>query len=164
MDWDGAELKTERNVPQGASATAPAEPVRQGYTFTGWDKDFSNITSDITVTAEYIVVDTRTFSVYWNANGGALANPSETGRYNLSRTDANLIPDANPTREGYRFEGWALTGAVRNSPYSLEPLWPVVIVSRNDTFGELADYFRTDIDTLILVAQWTRINEHGQAP
>ena len=52
QDWDGTTLKTEQ-VEQGKSATAPAAPTREGYTFKGWDKDFSNVQSDLTVTALY---------------------------------------------------------------------------------------------------------------
>lgn len=52
VDWDGKVLKTER-VQEGGAATAPADPVRDGWTFTGWDVDFSNITADLVVTAQY---------------------------------------------------------------------------------------------------------------
>ena len=52
LDWEGTILKTEQ-VEDGCSATAPATPVREGYTFTGWDKDFSNVQSDLIVTAQY---------------------------------------------------------------------------------------------------------------
>ena len=52
VDWDGNVLKTEQ-VEQGTSATAPSNPTREGYNFTGWDVDFSNVTSDLTVTAQY---------------------------------------------------------------------------------------------------------------
>ena len=51
-DWDGTVLKVEM-VKQGQSATAPSDPVREGYTFTGWDKSFSNVQSDLSVTATY---------------------------------------------------------------------------------------------------------------
>ena len=52
QDWDGTVLKTEQ-VEQGKSATAPANPEREGYIFIGWDKDFSNVQSDLIVTAQY---------------------------------------------------------------------------------------------------------------
>lgn len=52
VDHDGTVLKTE-TVESGMSATAPADPERENYTFTGWDKSFDNVTTDLTVTAQY---------------------------------------------------------------------------------------------------------------
>lgn len=52
VDWDGTVI-SEQTVVSGAAATAPADPVREGWTFIGWDVDFSNVTSDLTVTAQY---------------------------------------------------------------------------------------------------------------
>jgi uncharacterized repeat protein (TIGR02543 family) len=50
VDGQGKTLKTEELL-SGESATAPADPTRDGYTFKGWDKEFSNVTEDMTVTA-----------------------------------------------------------------------------------------------------------------
>lgn len=55
VDWDGA-LISEQQVEDGAAAVAPADPVREGYRFTGWSGDFSCVTADITVTALYEAV------------------------------------------------------------------------------------------------------------
>ena len=51
-DYDGTVLKTEQ-VNDGAMATAPANPTREGYKFTGWSCSFTNVTSDLEVTAQY---------------------------------------------------------------------------------------------------------------
>jgi len=41
-----------QSVPDGGAATAPTAS-RSGYTFGGWDKSFSNVTTDMTVTAQW---------------------------------------------------------------------------------------------------------------
>ena len=55
VDWQGTVLKSEQ-VARGGSATAPAVPNRTGYTFQKWDTPFTNVTSDLTVTAEYLAI------------------------------------------------------------------------------------------------------------
>ena len=52
VDYNGNVLKTQ-SVEEGQVATAPAAPTREGHNFIGWDKDFSNVTSNLTVTAQY---------------------------------------------------------------------------------------------------------------
>ena len=61
-DYDGTILKTQENVEYNTSATAPDDPKREGYTFTGWDKEFTNITADTTITATYSI---NSYTVTW---------------------------------------------------------------------------------------------------
>ena len=51
-DGFGKTLKTE-SVMANSSATAPAAPVREGYTFAGWDTDFSKVRGNLTVKAKW---------------------------------------------------------------------------------------------------------------
>lgn len=75
VDWDGTLIKSE-NVESGKAATAPEAPVRAdsngiGYVFTGWDKDFDNITSAIEVKAQY-----RAF-VYGDVDGNGTTDATD---------------------------------------------------------------------------------------
>ena len=96
LDYDGTELKTD-SVEYQSAATAPADPTREGYTFIGWDKDFSHVTDHMTVTAQYQINRYRVrFFDYDNT---------------LLKTDsveyqAAATAPANPYREGYTFIGW----------------------------------------------------------
>jgi uncharacterized membrane protein len=45
-------LKVEQ-VAYGGDATAPQDPTRADYSFSGWDRPFTNVTRDITVRAQY---------------------------------------------------------------------------------------------------------------
>ena len=52
VDADGKEIETQ-SVAAGEAATAPTYPLKPGYRFMGWDVDFSNVTSDLTVAPTY---------------------------------------------------------------------------------------------------------------
>lgn len=52
-DYNGTVLDTQ-TVEHGSAATAPDDPGREGYAFTGWDTCFAEVKSDLTVTAKYI--------------------------------------------------------------------------------------------------------------
>ena len=95
-DWDGTVLKTQE-VEQGQAATAPADPTRVGYTFTGWDVAFDNVQSDLVVTAQYTI---NTYTVTFKDWDGTVLK-TQTVNYGGAAT-----APANPTRVGYTFTGW----------------------------------------------------------
>ena len=102
-DYNGFELKTQK-VSEGEAATAPADPTREGYHFTGWDKKFDNVQSDLTVTATYAInaytvtfrdmnpsVILKTESVNYGAGATAPEAPEHTGYHFLYWTPADLM-------------------------------------------------------------------------
>ena len=52
VDWDETVIDVQI-VEKGSAASAPADPVRTGYNFIGWDKEFSAVMSDLVVYAMY---------------------------------------------------------------------------------------------------------------
>ncbi len=108
-DWDGTVLKTE-NVDYGSAATAPADPTRTGWTFTGWDADFGNITADLVVTAQYSI---NTHTVIFNINGEEYARL--TFEYGAPVTAPEYTVPA-----GHTFSGWDLPDAMPDTDLVLE--------------------------------------------
>ena len=95
-DWDGTVLKTQE-VQYGGDAEAPADPTRTGYTFTGWDKAFTNVTADLVVTAQYEI---NTYTVTFKDWDGTLLKTQEV------QHGGDAEAPADPTRVGYTFTGW----------------------------------------------------------
>uniref|UniRef100_UPI00188DD096 InlB B-repeat-containing protein n=1 Tax=Aliidiomarina indica TaxID=2749147 RepID=UPI00188DD096 len=96
QDHDGTELSTQ-SVEHGSGATAPADPVRTGYTFTGWDTSFAEITNDLTVTAQYTI---NSYTVTFQDHDG-----TELSTQSVEHGSGATAP-ADPTRTGYTFTGW----------------------------------------------------------
>ena len=54
IDWDGTILK-QQTVQEGTAATPPSDPVRDGYTFTGWlPNTYNDVLEDQNIYAQYI--------------------------------------------------------------------------------------------------------------
>lgn len=74
VDWNGTELLVQ-TVQEGQAANPGIQPSRLDYVFTGWDKPFDNVTSDMTITAQYTLsadAKNRTHAVVHLTEAGTL--------------------------------------------------------------------------------------------
>gem|GEM_PF-6045358 len=114
-DWDGTVLKTQ-TVNDGAAATAPSDPSRMGYTFTGWDKAFDNVTSDLTVTAQYSQNPVLTYSIAPISNqtmmaltSGYTSGTQETKTITVTRTGTGDISNLAVALSGTNASSFTIT-------------------------------------------------------
>ena len=95
VDYDGTVLSAQ-SVAHGSAAIEPTAPGREGYAFIGWDKDFSNVTEDMTVTAQY---SANSYSITYTINGEEYtAQTYEFG--------AAVSAPEYTVPEGHTFSGW----------------------------------------------------------
>ncbi len=90
------ELIEKKSVNYGEDAVAPVLPIREGYTFVGWDKDITNVKGDIVTNAIYKISEyTVTFK-----------NGEKTIKTQVVEHGKGAVAPENPTKEGYNFVGW----------------------------------------------------------
>lgn len=92
-------LETFTNVPHGDTVTAPEVPKKDGKTFAKWDKDFSKVTSDLTINAVY---DVDTFTVTFK--DGEKVLETQTVEYEAAATAPDTARLSPP--EGMHFAKW----------------------------------------------------------
>ena len=97
LDYDESIIQ-QSELDYDTEIVIPEDPIRKGYTFTGWDKELSTVKEELVITALY---DINSYDISYLLNGGVLdeAPPS----YNVESEDI-LIP--SPIKIGYTFTGW----------------------------------------------------------
>lgn len=100
VDFDGTNIKTE-SVNYGSDATAPSSPTRTGYTFSGWDMSFTNVSADYTITAQYIQNTTNAYIITFVDWDGVTLKAEA-----VNEGDDAVAP-SDPVRSGYTFTGWS---------------------------------------------------------
>ena len=104
FDTDGGSEVAPITQDYGTAITAPADPTREGYTFTGWDTAIPATmpAHNMTITAQWTV---NQYTITYDLDGGTAEGNPDT--YTVE-TDAFTLK--NPTRPGYTFTGWSGTG------------------------------------------------------
>lgn len=94
---NGSLVLSTQQVEYGRAATAPASPTREGYLFSGWDKSFSKITTDLVVNALFDLAPTHQLIVYVDGEVVIETAPAEGSEYTLP---------AATEKNGHTFLGW----------------------------------------------------------
>ena len=104
FDTDGGSEVAPITQDYGTAITAPADPTREGYTFTGWDTAIPATmpAHNMTITAQWTV---NQYTIIYDLDGGTAEGNPDT--YTVE-TDAFTLK--NPTRPGHTFTGWSGTG------------------------------------------------------
>ncbi|MBQ0088739.1 MAG: InlB B-repeat-containing protein, partial [Prevotellaceae bacterium] len=139
-----------QTIAHGSKATKPADPSAEGYRFDGWytsascDTEFSfdtAITKPTTVYAKW----TELFTVTFDANGHGTAPENQTIAHGSKATKP-----ADPSAEGYRFDGWYTTAA-GNTEFDFTK---ATITSDTTIYAHWTELFTVTYDA----------NGHGTAP
>ena len=121
VDWDGTELKAAQTVAFKASATPPANPTREGYTFLGWSPDYTEIRQNITAKAYY----EKSPAEPVNLGDGTL-----TGAFSVNNSGKRIVFSQGNLRwrsidNTWRFaeHQWETLGQANNYYYDGNPAW-----------------------------------------
>lgn len=78
-------------------------PVKDGYTFKGWDKEIEGATENTTYTA--IWEATKYYKITFDANGGKFTDGKSSQVIDVAIGEKPVFEDV-PTKQGYVFTGW----------------------------------------------------------
>lgn len=113
FDTQGGTPVASQTVTENGTVTRPSDPTRDGYTFKGWTLDGqpydfgTPVTGNLTLTAVWEENKTPTpvtHKVTFDTNGGSAVDPQTVD------DGATAVKPADPTRDGYTFNGWTLDG------------------------------------------------------
>ena len=90
-------------LPYGVGITKPSNPVKEGYTFKGWEPAVAE-----SVPAENLTYNARftinSYNLTLKANGGLFADGKDTLKSSVNYN--SVLKCEAPSREGYVFGGW----------------------------------------------------------
>ena len=99
IDYDDSIISLQL-IDDGDKVKTPEDPSRKNYVFIGWDTDFDNIESDLTIRAQYI----RQYTVEFINYDGTVLKTEIVNSGNSATAPTN---DEIPSREGYELVSWS---------------------------------------------------------
>lgn len=111
FDSNGGSSVETQEVKKGEYVKKPADPKKEGYTFSYWEKDGSKfnfgtaISENITLKAKWEENAPTSYTVTFDTAGGSTIAPVKVS------ANGKVQKPADPTRSGYDFVGWKLNGA-----------------------------------------------------
>ena len=103
FDSQGGSDVAPQTVTPGGTATKPADPTRDGYTFDGWYSD-SELTTAYDFTAA--VTTDLTLHAKWSLNTYTVTFSRAVVSSQKINHGQTVSKPTDPTRDGYTFDGW----------------------------------------------------------
>lgn len=96
LDWDET-IIVEKSLKPRETIVAPADPTREGYNFTGWDKEFRTASEDLIIKAQYKVIS---YTVrFYDIEGNIIKEEVVTHA-------SSVVAPSVKAEIGYEFIGW----------------------------------------------------------
>jgi uncharacterized repeat protein (TIGR02543 family) len=125
FDVDGGSAVSSQSVVSGEKVTRPTpDPAKEDMTFANWYKDAEKttlwnfdtdvITADTTIYAKWVTGTVPSYTVTFNADGGAPAPASQS----VAQGEKATKP-ADPAKAGHTFDGW-YKDADKQTPWNFD--------------------------------------------
>lgn len=157
FDAAGGSAVSPITADYNTAITAPAAPVKEGYTFLGWEPELPKTMplDGMTVKAKWQI---NQYTIKFNCDGGSAVSDM-TQDYGT----AVSAPDA-PTKFGYTFAGWQpeLPATVPAQNITVKAVWQAAKTGYDISLSEgwnwvsipMMDEDMTDINTLLGNGEW----------
>jgi len=146
FDSNGGSAVDSITQAYGTAVTAPADPVREGYTFSGWDPAFPSTmpAGSTTYVAQWTV---NTYTITFDTLGG-----SDVAKITQAYGTAVTAP-ADPSKDGFTFVKWdqeiPITVPAKN--LTISAVWAAMNATVDET-GKTEVILDKDTDAFVLPA------------
>ena len=120
FDSDGGTEVADISGGEGESVTAPANPTKTGYTFTGWNPALPSVfpAEDMTVKAQWQI---NKYTITFDTDDGTTIEPI------IQDYGTTIKEPEKPTKTGYAFVGWdpALPTTMPAENMTVKAIWNI---------------------------------------